>query len=778
MNEKEKDSQSQKNNADYFRVPQKHHDINGAIFPSNSTISETEGTQAVVYDLGQLSTLAKDTETATNNNRADIQVLGKQLSTDRSNETRAKERMFPSLPVTMFWLIALTLVTFALALMSHAGINNYWIALPFQAYWSYWLITLSHACGKYYKCSPPVGLATLIPVLIANFVLLPAATYYHFIRLLDPFFYLWLLTLAYVPYKIGKFLDKQETKDHKGSLATTLLYWPIALCGGAAAAQLILPSDSMNPAWLLDFFWFVSQVSWISYVVLKLSGKLELSTQITESKQNKVYAGTNIVIRYRAFPELERWFKQKFGAMGVARGTRLLFMWFGGPALVILSVLLLSSWVTSLGFNTASQIATTAIGTTGNNIWFITNLISVLVMGILVGIIYIFTKPTHLALGEQGMRFLWRSRLLNINGKYMPWSQMTNIYIEHNSKQLATISDRLCLRDNQNHITKIRLSAIDSYEDKELLLNAIRTWAPQVSRDAQVIESLQPPSDYSYTELWLQALSAPPKRERFKPLAQDALLKNNRYRVLNSLGTGGQGVAYLAEDCSDGKQVVLKEFILPVYVDVSVRKSALKQFENEARILSQLQHPQIVRLLDFFVEDHRAYLVLEHIDGSSMRTIIEHNGPLSEKNTLILANQMCNILSYLHSQTPPVVHRDFTPDNLILNTDGILKLIDFNVAQNTDSTTTGSVVGKPAYLPPEQFRGMPTTQSDIYALGATLYFLLTAKDPKPISVSHPSQLNPELSPVLDNIIATATNLDTVWRYQSIADLKKQLPTAS
>jgi serine/threonine-protein kinase len=353
---------------------------------------------------------------------------------------------------------------------------------------------------------------------------------------------------------------------------------------------------------------------------------------------------------------------------------------------------------------------------------------------------------------------------------------MTNIYIEQRSDQTSANAAKLCFRDNNNHIKKLGLNAFDSYEDKQLLLNAIRTWAPTISRDTRVIESLQPPSDYSYTELWLQALSAPPKRERFKPLIRDAVLKNERYRVLGSLGAGGQGFAYLVEDCSNQQEVVLKEFILPVYVDISVRKSALKQFENEARILSQLQHPQIVRLLDFFVEDHRAYLVLEHIDGSSMRTIVEGNGPLSIENTRALANQMCDILSYLHSQIPPVVHRDFTPDNLILNTNGTLKLIDFNVAQNTESTTTGTVVGKPAYLPPEQFRGTPTTQSDIYAMGATLYFLLTGCDPTPISVSHPTQINSEISASWDNIIARATDLDLNNRYANIAALKDDLAT--
>ncbi|WP_457832106.1 protein kinase domain-containing protein, partial [Staphylococcus aureus] len=92
--------------------------------------------------------------------------------------------------------------------------------------------------------------------------------------------------------------------------------------------------------------------------------------------------------------------------------------------------------------------------------------------------------------------------------------------------------------------------------------------------------------------------------------------------------------------------VVLKEFILPVHVDVNVRKSALESFENEARILKQMDSPNVVKLIDFFVEDHRAYLVLEHIDGMSLRELVEKNGAMKESQVKELALQMCSILSY------------------------------------------------------------------------------------------------------------------------------------
>jgi serine/threonine protein kinase len=109
------------------------------------------------------------------------------------------------------------------------------------------------------------------------------------------------------------------------------------------------------------------------------------------------------------------------------------------------------------------------------------------------------------------------------------------------------------------------------------------------------------------------------------------------------------------------------------------------------------------------------------------------------------------------------VHRDFTPDNLILTSSGLVKLIDFNVAQQTSGTVTATVVGKHSYLPPEQFRGKAAPGSDIYALGAMLSFLLTAKEPEPLSVAHPHALNPAVSESLDLIISQATQLDCAAR---------------
>jgi serine/threonine protein kinase len=231
--------------------------------------------------------------------------------------------------------------------------------------------------------------------------------------------------------------------------------------------------------------------------------------------------------------------------------------------------------------------------------------------------------------------------------------------------------------------------------------------------------------------------------------------------------------AYLAHDTA-GKQVVLKEYILPVYVDTRVRRRALETFEHEALMLSKLNNPSVVKLLDVFVEDHRGYLVLELIDGINLRDYVIKNGPVPESKVREWALSMAGILEYLHNQSPPVVHRDFTPDNLILLPDGSIKLIDFMVAQQETESATATVVGKHAYLPPEQFRGAAAPASDIYALGCTLHYLLTGADPEPLTSSHPILAVDSVSAEMDDFVAQCTCQDLGKRYRQAGDLIDEL----
>lgn len=483
-----------------------------------------------------------------------------------------------------------------------------------------------------------------------------------------------------------------------------------------------------------------------------------------------------IQVRYRPLQDLEKWIAQRVEDRTQRKTayviiTALIFVCFVIPALMY-GLNLVMVWLNAL--NAAVPLGA-EVGAA--NMALLYNAFAAVFGLLATGTVIYNSLPTHLALTKDGVRLLWRHRLVKKDGKTILWGQIHKLSLDLPPGKTSPLDHVLRFSFGSNQSLRLRIGCIPSIEERAKVLDAIDAWSPDLNRDASAVQALELPPDYSYTELWLQALSGPPKRERLTPLEHNSTLRDRRYLVDKQLGVGGQGTAYLAFDQQLNQNVVLKEFILPVFVDVNVRRQSLESFEKEARILRQLDHNQIVKLIDFFVEDHRGYLVLEHIDGQSLHEIVLKSGPLPEKEVRQLAAQMCKMQAYLHSLTPPVVHRDFTPDNLILHKDGTLKLVDFNVAQQKETTSTGTVVGKHAYLPPEQFRGKPTTQSDIYSLGASLYFLLTGEDPEPINQQFPRRIKPDLSQDMDRVVAKATAVELNERYASAVELEKDLSSA-
>lgn len=483
-------------------------------------------------------------------------------------------------------------------------------------------------------------------------------------------------------------------------------------------------------------------------------------------------------ITYRPSSSWERWVRQRMQHRGGKKLVYLLVMMllvvaFQVPQMVLNAI---TAWLAfGIPNDPAAAGAMADKNTALNQTLIALNLLELFILGLAGGAFAAYVaKPTNIRLSQNGMQILWRHGWLKYDDKLVRWDSLKRISVELPPGKTEASDQELVIQTTDGRTLNLKLSAIPSVDDRERLLKAIETWAPEVERDARVLQVLEPPADHSYTELWMQALTAPPKRERFKPLIEGALLNEGQFQILGQLGVGGQGTAYLARNVISNEKVVLKEFILPVYVTVGVRRQALERFENEARILKHLDHSQIVKLVDFFVEDHRSYLVLEHIDGQSLRQIVESKGKMPENQVMALAEQMCTILDYLHGLIPPVVHRDFTPDNLILRADGVLKLVDFNVAQQSEATTTGTVVGKHSYLPPEQFRGEPIPQSDIYAMGATMHFLLTGENPEPISVSRPATVCNTVSEGMNLLVATATAMTPETRFKSAAEVQAQI----
>ncbi|OPZ91391.1 MAG: Serine/threonine-protein kinase StkP [bacterium ADurb.Bin425] len=235
----------------------------------------------------------------------------------------------------------------------------------------------------------------------------------------------------------------------------------------------------------------------------------------------------------------------------------------------------------------------------------------------------------------------------------------------------------------------------------------------------------------SYTHLWEEEMSGRFSSTSFVPLRPGDSLKNGALKICAQLSFGGLAAVYLAS--LKGQTVVLKEAVLPAGASPALRQKALHLFRREAEILSKIKHERIVSVIDSFQEQERNYLVLEHVRGLDLRRLVSAAGPLDYIVVFNIVQEVCDIVAYLHSLSPPIVHRDLTPDNILLDSSGRAFLIDFGVSATFIGTATGTMVGKQSYISPEQFRGKACPQSDVYSLACTIFFLLTATEPEPLS---------------------------------------------
>lgn len=399
-----------------------------------------------------------------------------------------------------------------------------------------------------------------------------------------------------------------------------------------------------------------------------------------------------------------------------------------------------------------------------------------------------FTDFLRLAARDPGTQILWkdvssikfRSGKLKIDNSKRDIEMLQVLrkvayFYESLANKMDIHNDYLEITNAYGRTIEVRLWEL-SAADKLKLFEVIRKHCPSVYLDETVQQALVGSSvmlEPQYTQIWFEVLAG---REEVQAkqgqLVNGQVLKEGKYTVSSTITSGGQAVLYQAKD-SHSRTVVLKEFQLTPGESFGAKIESAKDFENESAILGQLSHESIVKMLDMFYEGGRVYIVLEHVEGRTLRQIVSEDGVLVEEQILNLCQQMCSILQYLHEQNPPVVHRDFTPDNIILQPNGKIKLIDFSVAERRRKKTS-DCAGKHAYTPPEQFAGNATIQSDIYALGATLYYLAAGNDPTPISTSLlPEHLFKSMSK-LSHLIQKCTQLDLLDRYESIEWVRNDL----
>lgn len=206
----------------------------------------------------------------------------------------------------------------------------------------------------------------------------------------------------------------------------------------------------------------------------------------------------------------------------------------------------------------------------------------------------------------------------------------------------------------------------------------------------------------------------------------------DRYHILRELGRGGAGITYLARDTLLGHEVVVKLLHFGLLGDWK----AVELFEREAAVLKGLHHERIPACVDFFSMDRdgmpQFVLVREHVQGVSLQERVDGGWRGTEAEIRDIGVRLARIVAYIHSVRPPVIHRDINPRNIIVREDGEVFIVDFGGVQDAIRLSTGAtstIVGTPGYTPMEQFVGRATVRSDLYAVAATLLFLLTHKNP-------------------------------------------------
>lgn len=256
-----------------------------------------------------------------------------------------------------------------------------------------------------------------------------------------------------------------------------------------------------------------------------------------------------------------------------------------------------------------------------------------------------------------------------------------------------------------------------------------------------------------------------------------------RYQVVRLLGQGGFGAVYLASDLRlAGRAVAVKE-------NFDSSPDAQAQFKIEADMLANLSHPSLPRVTDHFAEvNGHSYLVMDYIEGDDLETLVRRSGKLGEAQVLPWIDQVCDALTYLHTQPHPIIHRDVNPRNIRIRSDGRAMLVDFGIAKLYDpaqKTQLGARAVSPGYSPLEQYgRASTDARSDIYALGATTYFVLTGVPPPEATdlaartgqLQPPRTLAPNLSPQVEQAILKAMEISADARFQTAEALHHALRT--
>ncbi|WP_163970709.1 Stk1 family PASTA domain-containing Ser/Thr kinase [Oceanobacillus halotolerans] len=268
----------------------------------------------------------------------------------------------------------------------------------------------------------------------------------------------------------------------------------------------------------------------------------------------------------------------------------------------------------------------------------------------------------------------------------------------------------------------------------------------------------------------------------------DGHLLNERYKIRQTIGGGGMANVYLARDIILERDVAIKV----LRIEYANDEEFIARFDREAQSATSLSHPNIVNIYDVGEEDNILFMVMEYIDGMTLKEYIQQYGPLEVSEALDIMKQITSAIAHAHAND--IVHRDIKPQNILIDSDGQVKVTDFGIAMALSATAltqTNSVLGSVHYLSPEQARGgMATKKSDIYSLGIVLFELLTGRLPfsgesaVSIALKHlqdetPSvrQINDKVPQSVENIVLKATAKNPFHRFDNVYDMEETIHTA-
>ncbi|MFT3892784.1 MAG: serine/threonine-protein kinase [Anaerolineales bacterium] len=256
---------------------------------------------------------------------------------------------------------------------------------------------------------------------------------------------------------------------------------------------------------------------------------------------------------------------------------------------------------------------------------------------------------------------------------------------------------------------------------------------------------------------------------------------NGYYQIVSLIDQGGFGSVYKALDTRTGQIKAVK---------ASIDNSAAyqEQFSREANILRTVIHPNLPRVTDFFFEEQVHYLVMDFVEGNTLKNIVGSSGPLPYSIAYYWLNQIASALTLLHSKTPPILHRDVKPSNIIITPDDKAVLVDFGLAKlhENQKTVTAAKAVTPGYSPPEQYgQGTTDLRSDVYAFAATFFFCLVGNAPQEFveridedSITHSIRSQSRIPVIVQDAIIKGMSLSPRDRFCSITDFVNAIPTPS